>query len=45
MPGGRLHRQGEDWHGRGASEFMTKDGKYDLNFKEKDNDGSQILSP
>lgn len=28
-----------------ASEFLTKDGKYDLNFKEKDNDGSQVLSP
>ena len=28
-----------------ASEFLTKDGKYDLNFKEKDNNGSQVLSP
>ena len=27
-----------------ASEFLTKDGKYDLNFKEKDNDGSQVLT-
>ncbi len=25
-----------------ASEFMTEDGKYDLNFKNKPNDGSQI---
>ncbi len=28
-----------------ASEFLTKEGQYDLNFKEKDNDGSQVLSP
>lgn len=27
-----------------ASEFLTKDEKYDLNFKVKDNDGSQKLS-
>lgn len=27
-----------------ASEFLTKDGKYDLNFKAKNNDGSQKLS-
>jgi len=27
-----------------ASEFMTEDKKYDLNFKVKDNDGSQVLS-
>ena len=27
-----------------ASEFMTEDKKYDLNFKVKDNDKSQILS-
>ena len=25
-----------------ASEFMTEDGKYDLDFKNKPNDGSQI---
>lgn len=28
-----------------ASEFMTKDGNYDLNFKEEGNDGSQVLTP
>jgi len=28
-----------------ASEFMTKNGDYDLNFKEKNNDGSQVVSP
>lgn len=28
-----------------ASEFLTKEGQYDLNFKEKDNDGSQVLTP
>jgi len=28
-----------------ASEFMTKDGNYDLNFKEKNNDGSDVISP
>ena len=27
-----------------ASEFLTKDGKYDLDFKTKDNDGSQVKS-
>ena len=27
-----------------ASEFMTEDKKYDLNFKEKDNDGTQVLT-
>jgi len=27
-----------------ASEFYTEDGKYDLNFKEKNNDGSQVIS-
>ena len=25
-----------------ASEFMTEDGKYDLDFKNKPNDGSQV---
>ena len=25
-----------------ASEFLTDDGKYDLNFKNKPNDGSQV---
>ena len=25
-----------------ASEFMTEDGKYDLNFKNKPNDGSEV---
>ena len=28
-----------------ASEFLTKEGQYYLNFKENDNDGSQVLSP
>jgi len=28
-----------------ASEFLTKDGKYDLNFKNQPNDGAHILSP
>mmetsp|Transcript_658 Transcript_658/g.685 ORF Transcript_658/g.685 Transcript_658/m.685 type:complete len:457 (+) Transcript_658:84-1454(+) len=27
-----------------ASEFLTKDGKYDLDFKTANNDGSQVLS-
>ncbi|XP_068640997.1 enolase 1, chloroplastic-like [Aristolochia californica] len=27
-----------------ASEFLTKDGKYDLNFKKQPNDGSHVLS-
>lgn len=27
-----------------ASEFLTKDNKYDLDFKTKDNDGSQVLT-
>lgn len=27
-----------------ASEFLTKDGQYDLNFKNQPNDGSQVLS-
>lgn len=27
-----------------ASEFMTPDKKYDLDFKTKDNDGSQVLT-
>lgn len=27
-----------------ASEFLTKDGKYDLDFKTSNNDGSQVLS-
>jgi hypothetical protein len=27
-----------------ASEFFTKDGKYDLNFKEKNNDGKAVLT-
>jgi len=27
-----------------ASEFLTKDGKYDLDFKEQPNDGSKVLS-
>lgn len=27
-----------------ASEFLTKDGKYDLDFKTADNDGSQVLT-
>ena len=27
-----------------ASEFLCEDGKYDLNFKTKDNDGSQKLT-
>eukprot|EP00897_Mesotaenium_endlicherianum_P010473 jgi/Mesen1/9454/ME000627S08847 len=27
-----------------ASEFLTKDGRYDLDFKEQPNDGSKILS-
>ncbi|KAH7431492.1 hypothetical protein KP509_08G051400 [Ceratopteris richardii] len=27
-----------------ASEFFTKDGKYDLDFKEQPNDGSNVLS-
>lgn len=27
-----------------ASEFLTKDGKYDLNFKNKPNDGSHVLT-
>ena len=27
-----------------ASEFLTKDGKYDLDFKTSDNDGSQVLT-
>jgi len=27
-----------------ASEFLTKDGKYDLDFKEADNDGSKVLT-
>ena len=27
-----------------ASEFLTKDGKYDLDFKEQPNSGSHILS-
>lgn len=27
-----------------ASEFMTKDGNYDLNFKEKNNDGSKVIT-
>lgn len=27
-----------------ASEFLTKDGKYDLNFKNKPNDGAHVLS-
>ena len=27
-----------------ASEFLTKDGQYDLDFKEQPNDGSKILS-
>jgi len=25
-----------------ASEFLTEDGKYDLNFKNKPNDGSEV---
>ena len=48
----RCHAQAAGYMGKvkigmdvAASEFMTKDGQYDLNFKEKDNDGSQILSP
>lgn len=28
-----------------ASEFLTKDGKYDLNFKNQPNDGSHVLTP
>ncbi|KAL5723450.1 phosphopyruvate hydratase [Ranunculus cassubicifolius] len=28
-----------------ASEFLTKDGNYDLNFKNKPNDGSHVLTP
>ncbi|KAD4385411.1 hypothetical protein E3N88_25579 [Mikania micrantha] len=27
-----------------ASEFLTKDGKYDLNFKKQPNDGAHVLS-
>jgi enolase len=27
-----------------ASEFLTKDGRYDLDFKEQPNDGSKVLS-
>lgn len=27
-----------------ASEFFTKDGKYDLNFKKQPNDGAHVLS-
>lgn len=27
-----------------ASEFLCEDGKYDLDFKTKDNDGSQKLT-
>lgn len=27
-----------------ASEFLTKDGNYDLNFKNQPNDGSQVIS-
>lgn len=27
-----------------ASEFLTEDGKYDLNFKNKPNDGSDVLT-
>lgn len=28
-----------------ASEFLTKDGNYDLNFKEKNNDGKDVVTP
>ncbi|TQD79772.1 hypothetical protein C1H46_034635 [Malus baccata] len=28
-----------------ASEFLTKEGKYDLNFKKQPNDGAHVLSP
>ncbi|TQD85626.1 hypothetical protein C1H46_028800 [Malus baccata] len=28
-----------------ASEFLTKEGKYDLNFKKQPNDGAHLLSP
>lgn len=28
-----------------ASEFLTKDGRYDLNFKKQPNDGAHVLSP
>lgn len=28
-----------------ASEFLTKDGKYDLNFKKQPNDGAHVRSP
>lgn len=27
-----------------ASEFLTKDGKYDLNFKKQPNDGAHVLT-
>lgn len=27
-----------------ASEFLTKDGKYDLNFKKQPNDGAYVIS-
>jgi len=27
-----------------ASEFMTKDGRYDLDFKTDNNDGKQVLT-
>ena len=27
-----------------ASEFLTKDGKYDLNFKKQPNDGAHVLA-